>query len=78
MQIKSTKTMAKSKKYGKRYSRRKLLQRGDIKEIARLTGLAPITITQQLRGDRKLQPLVKSLADQFADRTEAQMVQKIK
>lgn len=69
--------MATLKKYGKKYSRRRLLQRGDIKEIARLAGLEPITVTQQLNGNRTLQPVVEALANQFADRTEAQMIQKI-
>lgn len=65
--------MGKSKKYGEKYSRRDLLQYGDITKIAEMAGLEPISVTQQLSGYRKLKPVVKSLADSFADKTESIM-----
>jgi hypothetical protein len=69
--------MGNSKKYGEKYARRHLLQYGDITNIAVIAGLKPISVTQQLSGYRKLQPVIKSLADRFADKTESLMSQNL-
>lgn len=73
MQEKTTNTIGKYKKYGEPYSRRHLFQRGNIKDICNRTGFSYVAVTQQIRGDRKIHPLVKSAADVIAD----EMQQKI-
>lgn len=58
-------------KYGKPYGRKHLLRHGAVKEISEKTGYHRVTITQQLNGDRTISPIVKALADKYADETQA-------
>jgi hypothetical protein len=71
MQKIETKAMTTKKNYGTPYERRVLLKRGDVKKIAENTGYAYMTIVQQLAGKRKLNPIVKTMADKLADETQA-------
>lgn len=73
MQEKTTNTIGRYKKYGEPYSRRHLFQRGDIKDICIRTGFSYVNVSQQIRGERKMHPLVEAAADAIAD----EMQQKI-
>ncbi|MDX9703895.1 MAG: hypothetical protein RBU23_12760, partial [Candidatus Auribacterota bacterium] len=55
------------------YPRRILLKKGDIKEIANITGYTYETVVYQLSGTRRIQPSVRAVADRFADRTQAEL-----
>lgn len=59
--------MGNSKKYGTPYARRELLKRGDITVIADRTGFSYANVSQQIRGERKMHPLVEVAADSIAD-----------
>jgi len=65
------KEMNKSKnnviKYGEPYERKHLLRRGDLRLIQKTTGLAYISVVQQLDGTRKITPAVKAMADKLAN-----------
>ena len=63
--------MTKAKKYGKPYDRKQLLRRGDLKKIAKLSGFCYGTINNQLSGVRNIHPIVKSIADNLADESQA-------
>ena len=71
MQKELIKTTGRVKKYGEPYSRRKELRRGDMRLIQKTTGLAYITIIQQLDGTRAINPAVKAMADKLADNNQA-------
>lgn len=64
------KTTGNFKKYGKPYERRQLLRRGDLKLIMRATGLAYVSVVQQIDGTRAITPAVKAMADKLADTNE--------
>lgn len=71
MQKESNKTTGKAKKYGEPYERRSFLRRGDIRLIQKTTGLAYISVIQQLDGTRKITPPVKAMADKLANNNQA-------
>lgn len=56
--------------YGKPYPRLDQLRRGDRKLIQQATGLAYVSIMQQLEGRRRISPAVKAMADRLADNNQ--------
>lgn len=62
--------MGKSKKYGDPYPRKDLLKHGSIKKIADTTNLSYHHVVNMLAGTRTITPLVKALADKYADETQ--------
>ena len=65
--------MGNSKKYGTPYSRRELLKRGDITVIANRTGFSYANVSQQIRGERKMHPLVEVAANAVADEMQSKI-----